>query len=138
VLLLVNFAFSPDPSLAYTYDTYRVTLLESMGRKAPRLEGWELGTFSDDWRGELSGYPPSSIFLTILAVDGDPSLHHGGGAVELARGFMAAANPACELKIQPRLKIPRLGKLRAYLTRADLQTCIPAVDRPHAWDPLSR
>ena len=124
LVLLVNFAFTADPSLAYTYDTYRVMLFESMGRRAPRVEGWELGTFTDDWRRELDGYPPQTVFLTILAVNGDPSLHHRGRAAYLARSFTQAANPACEVKLPVRLRVPRLGRLKAYLTRADLQTCV--------------
>lgn len=126
VRLVTNVLWLRDPSLAYNYDAYRVLLFESMGRRAPRLEGWELGTWSDDWRGELARLPASEWFLSVIAVGSEDYVHHRGRARVLAAEFTAVVNPACQVPLADSLASPALGTIKVYLTRPDLRTCARA------------
>jgi hypothetical protein len=127
VRLVTNFLWARDPSLSYNYDAYRVLLFESMGRRTPRLEGWELGTWSDDWRAELARFPSSEWFLAVIAAGGEDEVHHRHRARALAKEFRARVNRACELPLAASPAAPALGRIRVYLTRPDLRTCATVV-----------
>lgn len=120
VRLVTNVLWLHNSSLAYNYDAL---LFESMGRRAPRLEGWELGTWSDDWRGELARLPASEWwFLSVIAVGSEDYVHHRGRARVLAAEFTAVVNPACQVPLADSLASPALGTIKVYLTRPDLRT----------------
>jgi hypothetical protein len=123
VMIVTNVLYNPLPSLSYTCDTYRVLIYERLGRGAPILDGWTLGSWTDDWKAEMASLPRDETYLTLLAVGARDEVHHRGRANVLAREFLARVNPACELAPPPTLGRPELGQIRVFLTDADLQQC---------------
>jgi len=122
VLVSANFLYSPLPDLAFNCDVERVLLYERLGRAAPVLDGWTLGSWSDDWRAEMPVAGEEAL-LTVLAVGARDGVHHRGRAGAMGAQFMAVANPACAVPVPGTLGRPELGHIRAFLTAPDLQAC---------------
>jgi hypothetical protein len=123
VVISSNFLYSPLPDLAYNSDVLRVLLYERLGRRAPAMDEWTLGSWGDDWRAEMQLLPADAAYLTVLSVGGRDLVHHRGRAGLMAAGFLAAVNPACAVPVPDVFGPPELGHLRAYLTGADLRSC---------------
>ena len=123
VVVATNVLHAPLPDLAYNCDVLRVLLYERLGRQSPALDGWTLGSWGDDWQGEMEALPSDAAYLTLLSVGGRDFVHHRGQATRIATEFLAAVNPACSVAVPDDLGRPELGRVQAYLTDRDLRTC---------------
>jgi len=124
VLVATSFSWAPAADLSYSPDTYRVLLFEAMGRRAPVLEAWVLGTRTDDWRAELRLLPGQEAILLLLAPAATPPSGPRGRAAAIAASVLATANPECAIALDPP-GLPLLGPVRALLVRPDLSSCVP-------------
>jgi hypothetical protein len=121
IRILPNFLYFPTEGIAFSYDTYRVLLFESLGKKSPILEGWELGTYSDHWISEISS--GREVWLAMIVVDGSDAIHFRNKANMLAKEYIANVNLACEIKNVQGARVPHFGSFRFFLTEGGFTTC---------------
>jgi hypothetical protein len=125
VRLLPNFLKSPVDEFYFCYDTYRVLLFEALGKNSPILEGWELGTHSDQWERELAGFTKQNeALLGLIVSEGADEIHFRRLANKLAKEYAKVVNPACELKNVQEPVIPGFGKFRFFFTERGLAQCL--------------
>lgn len=127
IRILPNFLNTPVGGIVFSYDTYRVLLFESLGKKSPILEGWELGTYSDDWINEIFPKLDKEVWLAMIVVDGSDTIHFRNKANFLAAGYMAKVNPSCEIKNMKGIMVPDFGTFRFFLTEGGFYKCFAEV-----------
>jgi hypothetical protein len=123
IRLLPNFLSSPETGICFCYDTYRVLLFEALGRNAPILEGWELGTFSNNWWDELAYNDPHELLLAMIVTEGKDKIHFRSVANQLGAEYIAKANPVCKLNNIQGTEVPDFGKFQFFLTTHKLSEC---------------
>ncbi|MGH2307030.1 hypothetical protein ACRCD8_04605 [Aliarcobacter sp. ERUVET-8] len=118
ILILVNFLSNHGP-VSYNYDVYRVLLHEKLDQKREIL-GWELSTYSADWRSEVSKYiKDEQIILFILQEnpmgipqENNPQKYGQSNYNELID--FKERNPECILQISDKISLPHVGARVAY------------------------
>lgn len=94
-LLLVNFVFARSAKVAFTYDALRVLVIEKMGRLAPTLEGWEAGTFSDDWLNEAKTFRQHKNFFVVVGEDPMLKVHPAKRGQGISRDIHKLLDEKC-------------------------------------------
>lgn len=122
VRVLTNFLWG-IPNVSYNYDAFRVLLFERLGRDSPNLAGWEIGTYSSDWRKELGMFPADETLLFLLSAEGADEVHHLKIARQMTSEVLGAVNPACEIDLGYQEILPIVGRMRAFVVDTSLKEC---------------
>jgi len=124
IRILPNFLKAPIKQISFSYDTYRVLLFEALGKNSPLFEGWELGTYSDNWISEISRMMDHEVFLGMIVVDGKDNIHFRNKANKLATEYIGKVNMSCEIKNVQGAKVPDFGLFRFFLTEGGFNKCL--------------
>ena len=118
-LLLVNFLYGRSPKATFNYDSFRVLILERMGRSAPVIDGWELGTHSDDWYTEIGDLSKSPYLIFLIGQDPFSKIHPFGRGTKIAQEVDAMLKYKCPPALFPAHNHSDLGVVSMYITRSD-------------------
>jgi len=118
ILLLVNFLSNHGP-VSYNYDVYRVLLHENLEQKREIL-GWELSTYSADWRIEILKYlkdKQNVIFILQenpmgIPQENNPQKYGQSNYNELID--FTKKNTECMFQIAAEIVLPHVGKRLVY------------------------
>lgn len=122
VRVLTNFLWGM-PNVSYNYDAFRVLLFERLGRDSPNFAGWEIGTYSSNWRKELGMFPADETLLFLLSAEGADEVHHLKIAHQMTSEVLDAVNSACEIDLGHQEPLPTFGRMRAFLVDTSLKKC---------------
>jgi hypothetical protein len=95
-ILLVNFIWA-DPPLYYNYDVFRVLIQERLYHATIALDGWELGSLSNNWRPELDAQ--KSYPEILFVIQKKPGGIDAGPAVRDFIERLQAQHPECLVSI---------------------------------------
>lgn len=122
VLLLVNFLSSEGP-LAHNYDAYRVLIDERLSHSSLALDGWELGTYGEDWQSELRARSNYSHIVFVLqenpsGVPWENAPQRVGRSVWDAMQRFRSTYPGCLVPAAAPIDLPHVGRREALLLTA--------------------
>lgn len=118
ILILVNFLSNHGP-VSYNYDVYRVLLHEKLDQKREIL-GWELSTYSSDWKSEIMKYIKNNQTIVFILQEypmGIPQVNnpqkYGQSNYNELIDF-TKRNPECMLQIADVISLPHVGNRIVY------------------------
>lgn len=118
VLILVNFLSNHGP-VSYNYDVYRVLLHENLEQKR-KILGWELSTYSDDWKNEVARYIKSKQNIIFILQENPMSIPQENNPQKYGQSNynelidFTKRNPECMLQLADKVSLPHIGSRVIY------------------------
>lgn len=118
ILILVNFLSNHGP-VSYNYDVYRVLLHENLEEKREIL-GWELSTYSADWRIEIIKYLKNKQNIIFILQENPMGIPQNNNPQKYGQSNynelidFKERNPECVLQIADKISLPHVGSRVVY------------------------
>lgn len=118
-VVFVNF-LSAHGVISYNYDSYTNLIHKKVKKAKIDLAGWELATYSKEWKKEIERFKDYDLILLILQEEpmGIPATNTPqkyGREVYLELEKSRKEKPSCFTKITNTIDLPHIGKRDTYL-----------------------